>query len=56
MFCQFLLHSKVTQLYIHIHFFFTLPSIMFHRKRSDIVPSAIQQNRIAFLKILKHFY
>ena len=41
---QFLLCSKVIQLYILI---FTLSSIMFHQKWSDIVPWAVQQNLIA---------
>ena len=46
MFCQFLLYSKVTQLYIYIHsFFFALSSIMFHHKWLDKIPCAIHQGR-----------
>ena len=42
MFCQFLLCSKVTQLYIHIYMLFlTLPSITFHP--TDRVPCAIRR-------------
>ena len=45
MFYQFLLYSKVTQLYI---LFVTLSSIMFHHKWLGIVPCAIQQDLIAY--------
>ena len=48
MFCQFLLYSEVTQLYIYMHSFSTLSSIMFHYRRLDIVPCAIQQTLIAY--------
>ena len=55
MFCQFLLYSKMTQLYIHLYiymyictFFFSY-SIMFYHKWLDIVPGAIQQDFIAYL-------
>ena len=44
MFCPFLLYSKVTQSYIHIHSFSTLSSIMFHCTWWDIVPCAIRQD------------
>ena len=40
--CHFLLQSIVTQLYIYIHFFLILSSIMFYPKRLDIVPCAVQ--------------
>ena len=53
MFCQFLLHSKVTQLYIYIPSFFTLSSTMFHHKELDRVPCVIQQAKLFILgKIL----
>ena len=55
-FCQFLLCSKVTHIYIYnIHILYiyilslTLSSIMFHHKWLDIVPCAIQQYLIAYL-------
>ena len=51
MFCQFLLCSKVTQLYTYIYtyiLFLILSSIMFYPKRLDIVPCAIQQDFIAY--------
>ena len=49
-FCQFLLYSKVTQLYIHwcIYLFFTLPNIMSQHKWLDTVPCAIQQDLTAY--------
>ena len=46
MFCQFLLYSKVTQSYIKIHSV-SVSSIMFHPRRLDIVPCAVQQDRVA---------
>ena len=46
MFHQFLLYSKVTQLYIHIHFFPQIILVMSHHKWLDIVPCAIQQDPI----------
>ena len=47
--CQFLPYSKVTQSYVHIYILFlTLSSIIFHHKRLDIVPCAIQQDLIAY--------
>ena len=42
MLCQFLLYSKVTQLYVDVYIIFlTLPSIMFYHKWLDIVPCAV---------------
>jgi len=44
-----LLYSKVTQSHIHTYILFlTLSSIMLHHKRLVIVPSAIQQDLIAY--------
>ena len=48
MFCQFLLYSKVTQLYNIDILFLTLSSIMFHHNWLDIVSCAIQQDFIAY--------
>ena len=44
---NFLLHSKVTQLHIHVYILFS-HIIMLHHKWLDIVPSAIQQDLIAY--------
>ena len=44
---NFLLHSKVTQSHIHVHILFS-HIIMLHHKWPDIVPSAIQQDSIAY--------
>ena len=63
MLCQFLLYSKVTQLYIHIHThthththtpFLTLSSIIVYPKRLVIVPCAVQQELI--LNVLPSFF
>ena len=53
MFCQFLLYSKVTQVYIYIYIyiyilFLTLSSIMFLHEWLDIVPCATQKDLIAY--------
>ena len=43
MLCQFLLFSKVNQLYIYIYlFFFGFPSHLSHRRALSRVPCAIQ--------------
>ena len=60
-FCQFLLHSKVTQSHVYIYIythsfshsilhilFLILSLIMLHHKRLDIVSYAIQQDLIAY--------
>ena len=54
MFCQFLLYSKVTQSYIHIHFF---SLIILHHVPSQviIVPCAIQQDLIAHAPQMQEF-
>ena len=44
---NFLLHSKVTQSHIHVYILFS-HIIMLHHKRLDIVPSAVQQDLIAY--------
>ena len=48
MFCQFLLYSKVTQLYMYMHSFFH--NIIYHVPSQviDIVPFAIQWDLIAY--------
>ena len=49
MLCQFLLYSKVTQLYIYIYLLFlTSSSTMLHHKWLDVVPYAIQQDLTAY--------
>ena len=45
---NFLLHSEVTQLHIHVYILFS-HIVMLHHKWPDIVPSAIQQDPIAYL-------
>ena len=46
---NFLLYSKVAQSYIHIYILFlTLSAIMLHHKWLDIVPSAVQQDFMAY--------
>ena len=44
---NFLLYSMVTQLHIHVYFLFS-HIIMLHHKWLDIVPSATQQDLIAY--------
>ena len=44
---NFLLYSKVTQLYIHVYILFS-HIIMLHHEWLDIVPSAIQQELTAY--------
>ena len=44
---NFLLHSKMTQSYIHVYILFS-HVIMLHHKWPDIVPGAIQQDPIAY--------
>ena len=45
---NFLLYGKETQSHTHTFFFFTLSSVKLHHKWLDIVPSAIQQDLIAY--------
>ena len=50
MMCQFLLYSKVNQLYIYIHpLFFGFPSHLGHHRALSRVPCAIQQVLISYL-------
>ena len=71
MFFQFMLYSKVTQLYIYIHLYTYVRAyiythtythsfppiilILFHHKWLDIVPCAIQQDLIAYPIQMQYF-
>jgi len=44
---NFLLYSKVTHLHIHLYILFS-HIITLHHKQLDIVPSAMQQDLIAY--------
>ena len=51
--CQFLLCSKVTRSNTHTRsLLFMSSSITVYPKRLDIVPCAIQQDRIAYLNVI----
>ena len=51
---NFLLYSQVTLSHIHIYILFlTLSSTMCHAKWLDIVPSAIQQDKIWYILVLQ---
>ena len=50
MLCQFLLYSKVNQLYVHIYpLFFGFPSHLGHHRALNRVPCVIQQVLISYL-------
>ena len=57
MLCQFLLYSKVNQLYIHVYpLFFRFPSHLGHQRALSSVPYATQQALISYLFYISSIY
>ena len=56
MLCEFLLYSKVIQLYIYIYtFFFIFFSIMIYLRIFNIVPCAVQEDLVVYPSYIYSF-